>query len=193
VAEDAERLRELVLGSAWLVDVLAAVRASGLPDAWVGAGVLRDLVWGELFGGGFRPGEVRDIDVVFYDPTDLSRDRDSRATERLNECRPGLPWEACNQAAVHTWYAEEFGGSAVPPLRSIAEAVATWPETATAVAIRLDGADDVQVCAPLGLADLVRGVWRRNPARVSVARSRQRLARHRPGERWPGIRVVPPA
>jgi hypothetical protein len=176
-----------------LVDVLAAVRASGLPDAWVGAGVLRDLVWGELFGPGFRPGEIRDIDVVFYDPTDLSRERDERATEQLTAIRPGLPWEACNQAAVHTWYAKEFGGAAVPPLRSIAEAVATWPETATAVAVRLDGADDIQICAPLGLADLVRGVWRHNPARVSVAYSRQRLARHRPGERWPRIRVVPPA
>jgi hypothetical protein len=193
VAEDAERLRELVLESAWLVDALTAVRESGLPDAWVGAGVLRDLVWGELFGHGFRPAEVRDIDVVFYDADDLSGDRDRRATEGLKARRPGLPWEACNQAAVHTWYAEHFGGAAVPPLRSIAEAVATWPETATAVAVRLDGADDIQICAPLGPTDLVQGVWRRNPARVSLARSRERLARHRPAERWPGIRVVPPA
>jgi len=193
VAEDEERLRELVRGSAWLVDVLTAVRESGLPDAWVGAGVVRDLVWGELFGHGFRPAEVRDIDVVFYDPADLSGDRDSRATGRLEERRPGLPWEACNQAAVHTWYAEHFGGEPVPPLRSIAEAVATWPETATAIAVRLVGTHEQEVCAPLGLGDLVGGVWRRNPARVSLAGSLERLARHRPAQRWPGIRVVPPA
>jgi hypothetical protein len=193
VAEGEERLRELVRGSAWLVDVLAAARDSGLPDAWVGAGVLRDLVWGELFGHGFRPEEVHDIDVVFYDPADLSGDRDRRATEELRKHRPGLAWEACNQAAVHTWYAEHFGGPAVPPLRSIAEAVATWPETATAVAVRLVGAHELEICAPLGLDDLLGGVWRRNPTRVSLTGSRERLARHRPGERWPGIRVVPPA
>jgi len=78
------------------------------------------------------------------------------------------------------------------PFASIAEAVATWPETATATAVRLDAAGGVEVCAPLGLADLLGGVWRRNPARVSLAISRERLARHRPTQRWPGIRVIAP-
>ncbi|MFI7210988.1 nucleotidyltransferase family protein [Micromonospora maritima] len=46
------------------------------------------------------------------------------------------------------------------------------------------------VCAPHGLDDLLDGVWRRNPARVSAEISRQRLSRHRPTERWPSVRVV---
>jgi hypothetical protein len=175
------------------MDVLAVVRDSGLPDAWVGAGVLRDLVWGELSGRGFRPEEVRDIDVVYYDPADLTRERDRAATELLRAARPDLPWQARNQAAVHTWYAQRFGGAPVPPLGSVAEAVATWPETATAVAVRLGGSGEIEVCAPLGLADLLGGVWRRNPARASLAVSLERLARHRPDHRWPGIRVIPPA
>jgi len=40
---------------------------------------------------------------------------------------------------------------------SIAEAVATWLETATAVEVRLNRTDDIEVCAPLGLADLLGG------------------------------------
>jgi len=48
------------------------------------------------------------------------------------------------------------------------------------------------VCAPLGLADLLGGVWRRNPTRASLAVSMARLARHRPAERWPAVRVIPP-
>ena len=71
-----ERLRALVRDCAWFMAVLAVVRDAGLPDAWVGAGALRDLVWGELSGVGFRPDEVRDIDVVYFDPADLSRARD---------------------------------------------------------------------------------------------------------------------
>ncbi|MFI9643230.1 nucleotidyltransferase family protein [Micromonospora sp. NPDC051925] len=47
-----------------------------------------------------------------------------------------------------------------------------------------------EVCAPHGLDDLLDGVWRRNPARAGAEISRQRLARHRPAERWPGVRVV---
>ncbi len=155
--DEMDRLRALVGGCAWLMGVLAVVRDIGLPDAWVGAGVVRDLVWGELSGRGFRPGEVRDIDVVYFDPADLTRERDDAATALLCAARPGLPWEARNQAAVHTWYARRFGGAPVPPFASIAEAVG-----------------------------------RRNPARVSLAISRERLARHRPTQRWPGIRVIAP-
>jgi hypothetical protein len=49
------------------------------------------------------------------------------------------------------------------------------------------------VCAPLGLADLMDGVWRRNPRRASLAVSLARLARHQPATRWPGVKVIPPS
>ncbi|WP_240639366.1 nucleotidyltransferase family protein [Micromonospora ureilytica] len=105
---------------------------------------------------------------------------------------PQPPWQARNQAAARTWYAATFGGDPIEPYRSVAEAVATWPEYATAVAVRLDSADRLKVCAPYGLTDLLGGVWRHNPARVDVAGSRQRLARHRPAQRWPGVTVIEP-
>jgi uncharacterized protein len=193
MAADEDRLRGIVGSAPWLMRVLETVRDAGLPDAWVGAGVLRDLVWGELYGPGFAPGQVRDVDVVFLDPGDLSRRRDEQATERLARARPGIPWQARNQAAVHTWYQRKFGGGPVGPLRSIADAVATWPETATAVAVRLEPGGEIAVCAPLGLADLLDGVWRRNPSRASLEVSRARLARHQPARRWPGVRVIPPS
>jgi len=193
---DEDRIRAIIRSSSWLMGVLRAVRQAGLPDAWVGAGVLRDLVWGELYGPGFTPGEVHDVDVAFFDPANLSRCRDEQATARLLAEGPGIPWQARNQAAVHTWYNAKFGGEPVAPLRSIADAVATWPETATTVAIRLepDGAgDEIEICAPFGLSDLLGGVWRRNPRRVSLDVSRARLARHQPARRWPGVRVIPPS
>jgi uncharacterized protein len=192
MAADEDRLRDIIRSCPWLMRVLATVRDAGLPDAWVGAGVLRDLVWGELYGPGFAPGEVHDVDVVFFDPADLSRRRDQQATARLARAQPGIPWQARNQAAVHTWYARKFGGEPVAPLRSIADAVATWPETATAVAVRLEPSGDITVCAPLGLADLLGGVWRRNGRRASLEVSLARLARHQPARRWPGLRVIPP-
>jgi hypothetical protein len=187
------QLTGLLGGCPWLLRVLAVVRDSGLPDAWTGAGVLRDLVWGERFGAGFDPSRVRDVDVAFFDPADLGRDRDRAATGLLGRLEPGVPWEATNQAAVHTWYPRVFGGGPVPPLRSIGEAVGTWPETATAVAVRIDADDRIEICAPHGLTDLLGGVWRHNPRRISAARSRDRLRRHRPAERWPGVRVIEPA
>src|ERR1700735_5650490 len=97
VTDDEARLRAIVSGCAWLMRVLATVRDSGLPDAWVGAGTIRDLVWGHLFGSGFSPGDVRDVDVVFFDPADLSRGRDERATGLLRDTWPEVPWQARNQ------------------------------------------------------------------------------------------------
>jgi hypothetical protein len=186
-------LESVVRSNDWIMSVLVTVRAAGLPQAWAGAGVLRDLVWSETFGTGFRPGDVRDVDVAFFDPADLSRAGDERATARLTALDPHVPWEATNQAAVHTWYPAFFGTGPVPPLSSVADGVATWPETATAVAVRLTPDDKLDICAPLGLDDLLNGVWRHNPRRCSRANSRARLARHRPAERWPRVTVIPPA
>ncbi|SNY71254.1 nucleotidyltransferase family protein [Paractinoplanes atraurantiacus] len=186
-----ETLAGLIRADAWMMRVLAAVRDEAVPDAWAGAGVLRDLVWGERFGAGFTPADVRDVDVAFFDPRDLSRANDDRVTERLGRRLPGIPWEAKNQAAVHTWYAAKFGGDPVEPFTSIEDAVGTWPETATAVVVRLRADGEIEVCAPFGLDDLLAGVWRRNPRRVSLERSRARLERHQPHVRWPGVTVVP--
>jgi hypothetical protein len=173
----------------WLMLALDAVAASGLPDAWIGAGAIRDVVWGQLHDG-FDPAGVRDIDVAFFDPADLSRERDFAAEHALAGIAD-LPWEATNQAAVHTWYHEYFGGTPIPALRSVHEAVATWPETATCVAVRLS-APDLEICAPHGLADLLGGVWRVNPVRVTAATSSARLARQQIATRWPRVRVIPP-
>jgi len=197
----ARELAGRVLAEPWLTEALDAVAASGLPDAWIGAGSIRDVVWGQLHDG-FEPAGVRDVDVVFFDPGDLSPARDEAAQRRLGELAD-RPWEASNQAAVHTWFHRYFGGPPVPPFASVHEAVATWPETATCVAIRLlaeggragglaSGGSGLEVCAPHGLADLLGGTWRRNPVRVSLATSRERLARQRIAARWPRITVIPP-
>lgn len=186
----ADELPDRVGAEAWLLATLHAVTVSGLPDAWIGAGVIRDVIWGQL-NGGFEPDAVHDIDVAFFDPSDLSRQRDEAATQRLRSLLD-RPWEATNQAAVHTWYHDYFGGQPVPAFRRVHDAVATWPETATCVALAAT-ADGIAVCAPHGLDDLLDGTWRRNPTRVSIDASRARLARHRVAERWPSVTVISPS
>jgi len=85
-----EALVDLIRSNEWMVRVLATVRDEHIPAAWVGAGVLRDLVWGERYGSGFSPEQVRDVDVAFFDPHDLSRANDDWVTERLRQrSRPG--------------------------------------------------------------------------------------------------------
>ncbi len=189
--ERAGELAELVAGSAWLRAVLRTVAHLELPDCWVGAGVVRDLVWGTRFGTGFDPAIVKDVDVVYFDPVDLIRESELAAEGRLQRERPDVEWDVKNQARVHLWFEARFGTPA-EPLHSTAEGVATWPELATCVAIRARGdeGDEVEILAPYGLDDLLDGVWRRNPTRVTDSEYRGRIARKHPELRWPRVTVI---
>ncbi|WP_309486125.1 nucleotidyltransferase family protein [Burkholderia sp. MBR-1] len=108
------------------------------------------------------PSALSDIDVAYFDSTDLSAERDATFQSLLAHTHPQFPWEVTNQAAVHTWFEATFG-HAVPPFRSLEAAVASWPEYATAVGLTLLPDDSIKVTAPYGLDDLFAMVVRRNP------------------------------
>jgi hypothetical protein len=182
-----ERLGSLVRATPWLLEALRAARDVDPPDWLVGGGVLRDLVWDHLHGR--PPAPPRDLDLAFFDPARLDPARDAEVEQALAARLPGVPWDAKNQAAVHTWYGRVFGGE-VAPLTSSADGVATWPETATAVAVRLLPDDRIQVVAPCGLDDLFGLVCRRNPRRVSVEHYRRRVLDKRIADRWPGVAII---
>ena len=171
-----------------MVDALGAAREVDATDWLIGAGAVRTAVWDRLHGFD-EATELADIDLVFFDAADLSEERERAIEEALAAALPGLPWDAKNQAAVHLWYEERFG-YAVEPLGSTAEGVATWPETATCVGVRLEHDGHLNVVAPHGLDDLLGLVHRRNPARVSVEEYERRLRGKRITERWPLVRVV---
>jgi uncharacterized protein len=191
-------VRDLITGCPWLMGVLGTVRDVGDRFglcAWVGAGAVRDLAWDTWYGREPRRGPaafdgsgVKDVDVVFFDPVRLDRSQDAEIEAELGRVRPDVRWDVTNQAAVHLWYEQRFG-YAVEPLTSVADGVATWPETATAVAVRRTADDAIEILAPLGLDDLVGGVHRRNPRRVSVAEYRRRILRKDPATRWPGVEL----
>ena len=168
--------------------ILQTVRRCNPPDWLVGAGIIRNLVWDHLHGYD-RLTPPRDIDVVFFDPDDLSPERDAMVTAQLITLMPTVEWEATNQAAVHLWYAKHFGKE-VPPFTSTVEAIATWPETATCTAVRLYPDDSLQIVAPFGLDDLFNLVLRRNPARVTEVQFQQQLRDKKILQKWPRVQVV---
>lgn len=184
----ADELLAILNSSAWFTHVIEVARTVNPPSWWVNAGVIRDVVWGRRFGSGFDPAHVKDIDLGFFDTADLTPERDASVEAALNAVDPSLVWDAKNQAAVHVWYPRRFGVS-VAPFKSAAAAIATFPEYCVCVGIRWSSEDAVDVSAPYGLDDLLDGVWRRNPTRVTVSEYRSRLATKRPSDRWPGVRV----
>ena len=182
------RLGEMVRQSAWFMPALLAVRALALPPWCIGAGAVRNLVWDTLHGHA-EPSPLADIDVVYFDRSDASAQRDAALQHQLLQAHPDLPWEVTNQAGVHHWFEAHFG-HAVEPLQSLEDAVASWPEYATAVGVSLDEGGGVRVIAPFGLQDLFGLVVRRNPRRVSLETYRQRVEQKAYARRWPRVRVI---
>lgn len=166
------------------------MRSLGLPAWCIGAGVIRNLVWDELSGKSIAS-QLSDVDVAYFDSSDITPERDAALQALLAARLPGVPWEVTNQAGVHLWFAAEFGHS-VQPLTSLEEAVASWPEYVTAVAVTLAADDSIDIIAPYGLDDLFSMMVRHNPVRASVANYRDRVAKKRYAERWPGVTIMPP-
>jgi len=114
-----------------LVDKLA-------PEAWIGAGFVRNRLWDVVTE---RTTPLTDVDVLVF-----SRDEPTFAEnlqKNLVAAMPGVAWDVRNQAHMHS-------GNGHPPYVSVADAVARFPETATALAIR-----GKTLLAPYGLGDAV--------------------------------------
>lgn len=179
----------LARNSQWFWPALVSVRNLNLSSWCISAGAVRTLVWDSLHQFS-RPSELPDIDVAYFDPTDLSKERELMLQSRLASADPQLPWEVTNQAAVHAWYEAAFG-FAVPALTSLEDGIGTWPEYATSVGLTLLPNDSIKVIAPHGLDDLFAMVVRWNPSRVDVETYRKRVEQKRYCDRWPQVVVVP--
>ncbi|MFC1459279.1 nucleotidyltransferase family protein [Microvirga arabica] len=177
---DIERLLEAHAASHAL---LVYVESLGLPDAWIGAGFIRNSVWDVLHGRPIDVTRLADVDVLFFDPHDTGKEREAGIERRLRALAPGIPWSVKNQARMHL-----RNGDA--PYRNTLDAVAHWAETATAVAARSTGRT-VELIAPYGAGDLVNLIVRPSIVfghKIDVYRERV-MAKDWPA-RWPKLTVL---
>lgn len=182
------RLVSIAASSPWFMPCLTAVRGLGLASWCIGAGAVRDLVWDSLHGVS-APSALADVDAAYFEPADAGAGRDEALRRQLAAALPGVPWEVTNQAGVHLWFEACFGHP-VAALVSLEDAVASWPEYATAVGLTLDADGIIHVIAPHGLDDLFSMVVRRNPSRVSLETYRGRIREKRYAERWPKVTII---
>ncbi len=164
-----------------LLAVLADLR---LPDAWLAAGFVRNLVWDRLHGYP-EPTPLADLDVIYFDPVDCRPERERDIERALSERAPGWPWSVKNQARMHERNAD-------PPYRDSLDAMAHWPEVETALAARLTPAGNVEVVSPFAQSGLFALHLTPNPWRPRPEAVRQRLATKGWLERWPRLQVQEP-
>jgi len=162
---------------------LRATRALALPDWCIAAGFVRNRVWDHLHGIS-PPREPADIDVLYYDAADLSKETEAIYEKKLDALLPGLPWQVRNQARMHVW-------KGLPQHESTSDSMIYWLETVTAVGVRLEADDSLTVIAPLGIDDLVN--LRCRPTAFGQTQRNDyeaRIASKRWSELWPRVRFL---
>lgn len=174
----------LIEADSWRCHVLALVQRLHLPDAWIGAGFVRNAVWDALYVRA-EASAPSDVDVIWFDPARSARACDAALTQQLRAWDPHVPWSVTNQARMH-----DRNGDL--PYRDATDAMRYWPETATAVAVRREQDGRLAVAAPFGLQDLYGGVIAATPRflRDKQAVFAARLAAKRWQRTWPALRTA---
>lgn len=187
MAAEADALATSLQSSPLLTSILDRWPELQLPDCWLVAGAVAQTVWNVASG---RPPEsdIRDVDIVYFDAGDLSAESEQRHEARMRSLFAGssIEFDVKNQARVHQWYAAKFGRP-IAPYRSVEQAVATFPTTATAIGVR-PGPGGLEVCAPFGLGDLLALTVRPNKRQITRAVYEAKIARWR--RCWPRLTVI---
>lgn len=155
-----QKIIEIVKKDPWMMRILTVARDMNLPDWMIGAGFLRNKVWDYLHGYNNKEVPTSDIDLIFYDPDDISESKEELLNQLLRE-KLRVNWSVKNQARMHAKHAK------TEPYKNSEEALAEWVETPTCVAVRLEKDDSLTLFAPHGIEDLVNLVVRPAPASIN--------------------------
>lgn len=117
-------------------------------DLYLGGGVVRNAVWDNLHGYS-TPTIICDVDVIYYNTTNLSKENDIEIQNKLKKCIPNLNWSVKNQARMHICNNDE-------PYISLEDAVSKCPETASAILVRKERDNSYKFIAPFKYDDLFR-------------------------------------
>ncbi|MFA0483802.1 nucleotidyltransferase family protein [Vibrio sp. 10N.222.55.B11] len=142
----AKRIVTLIKQDPLRMKVLDCVAQLDLPQCYVAAGFVRNLVWDHQHGYA-SPTPFNDIDVIYFDPIDTSYESDLRYEAQLKQRLPELNWQVRNQAYMHTRNRDErYQGSL--------DAMSYWPEKETAVAVKQSLNGDIECISSFGLESL---------------------------------------
>ncbi|WP_229506130.1 nucleotidyltransferase family protein [Paenibacillus sp. 1001270B_150601_E10] len=144
-----------VRANAAMMEALKHVRALHLPQGYIAAGFVRNYIWNQLHDRN-ELAPINDTDVVYYDSDQLDEAVDLAYEAKLEERDPFWKWSVKNQARMHI-------RNQILPYSSVEDALSKWPETATAVGVRLNADDALEWVCPWGFADMMEMKVRKSP------------------------------
>ena len=166
-------------------ELLGRLGSMDLNECHLTAGCLFQTVWNQISGRAPEWG-IKDYDIFYFDDRDLSWEAEDRVIRRIAEATADLPIkiEVKNQARVHLWYHDRFGGD-YPTLKSARAGIDRYLISCTCIGIDVRSGE---LYAPDGLDDLLSGKLRMNPLNPRPDLFRQKAESYR--ERWPWLEIV---
>ena len=138
-------IENFLLKDSFRMDLLDTVRVYRNEQLWIGGGFVRNLVWDRLHN--YTHTELGDIDVFYYNNSELSKDKDVLIESFLNRLRPNIKWSVKNQARMHIHNNEN-------QYTSLEDSLSKFPETASSIVVRLNESDKIEILSPYGFEDL---------------------------------------
>jgi hypothetical protein len=183
-----DRVRAILSANPIIDSIMSRADQIDLPNWHLCAGCLAQSVWNARYGYPPQHG-VGDIDLVYFDNTDLSKETEAEGSQRIRNLFSDFDiWiDVKNQARVHLWYETRFG-KPIPPFQSVAHAVACFPTTATAIAARIENGK-MSLIAPFGYEDLLRSIVRPNKRLATQDVYEAKIARWQ--RFWPQLTYFP--
>jgi hypothetical protein len=164
------------------MQMLRLVRDTAPPCSFLAAGAIRNLAWDRLHGYP-NATPLHDVDVVYHDTADLSGEKEQEAERKLHAELPGIRWQVRNQARMHVRNGE-------PPYLTVERAMKGWPETATAVGVRLLNDNTLEWLCPWGLSDLFHLKLRPSPLCADPEAFARRVQEKDWLRQWPKLSVA---
>ncbi|WP_144511248.1 nucleotidyltransferase family protein [Bacillus sp. FJAT-22090] len=146
--ENTKDITRLIEADHWMMDILRVAKGLNLPDWWICAGFVRSKIWDALHSLEERT-SVADIDVIYFDSSNVEECQEKKLEERLKDIAPNIPWSVKNQARMHHV-------NNLPAYSSAVDGIAKFPETVTALGVKLDDKDKVILTAPYGVKDVLQ-------------------------------------
>ena len=182
--EQVKILSEFVMSIDIIPQILDEI--STLPNAWLGGGVIFQNVWNVIHGYEINT-YIKDIDILYWDDTDLTWQSENSYISALNETlvNTDIPLDVKNIARIHLWYEERFG---IPKTAyfSVQESISTWPVLGACMAMRIKG-QQLEFIAPHGFQDMFSLRVRPNKILVTQAIYESKAIKWQ--EQWPMLLI----
>jgi len=149
-----EDILELIRTDEWMMNILRTAEKLDLKDWAIGAGFIRNKVWDHLHGYNKETVDTNDIDLVYFDPNGNDEEADEELSRKLKE-ETGINYEVVNEFYAHKW-------NKLPPYKSTEDAISQFPETVTAIGVRLKNGE-LSLVKPYGVEDIVNMIIRPTP------------------------------